>query len=139
MQAPAAHGLRHTILICSHDQDAATEEGIVYVETDRKSAGEQDIDLLLAKLQELPQVRTVMAHQHHATIPTQAAPLLKETLNDINWKDLEALRKIDAGQCAVRPCNMLCHPRPLRRPRPGHSSGACLAHHSHGTDIPSTF
>lgn len=29
--------------------------------------------------------------------PFQAAPLLKETLNDINWKDLEALRKIDAG------------------------------------------
>lgn len=28
---------------------------------------------------------------------TQAAPLLKETLTDINWKDLEALRKIDTG------------------------------------------
>lgn len=33
----------------------------------------------------------------------QAAPLLKETLNDISWKDLEALRKLDAGMSRHTP------------------------------------
>lgn len=39
----------------------------------------------------------VQVGRHTTAPPHQAAPLLKETLNDINWKDLEALRKVDAG------------------------------------------
>lgn len=89
---------------------SATEEGIVYVETEQRDSETASIDQLLIKLQELPQVRDCLHKMHRTPLVvrhpqerllhshTQAAPLLKETLTDIHWKDLEALRKIDAGE-----------------------------------------